>query len=183
MTVQKLPTPESGSKVYSDDSLPNFAVRVRNTGTKTFILTLGTERKRLTLGRYGVVTLAQAREKARKILAERELGIEPKTSPTFKEVLHEYLDRRAAEVRASTRQADSYHFKLCEGLERRRIDEIGPKDIQAVIDKAGGPSTKRSAYIRLSGLFSYAVRIGYLDRSPVKALEIPPDQDRGNSPS
>jgi len=63
MTVQKLPTPESGSKVYSDDSLLSFAVRVRNTGTKTFILTLGTKRKRLTLGRYGVVTLAQAREK------------------------------------------------------------------------------------------------------------------------
>ena len=41
MTLRKLLTPESGSKMYSDDSLPSLAVRVRNTGTRTFILTPG----------------------------------------------------------------------------------------------------------------------------------------------
>ena len=70
MTVRELPTPESGSKVRSDDSLPSLAVRVRNTGAKTFIPMVGTKRKHISLGRYGIVILTQAREKLRKILAK-----------------------------------------------------------------------------------------------------------------
>ena len=177
MTIQKLSPPDKGQKQYVDDTLTGFAMRVSAGGAKTFVLMVGPERKRITLGRYPLISLAEARRKAQSILRDRELGIEHKPSPTFAAVLDEYLDRREHEVRASTRQADSYLFKLCNRLERRKLDEIGPKDIAAVIDRAGGPSTKRSAYIRLSGLFSYAVRAGYLERSPVKALEIPPDQE------
>ena len=61
MTVRELPTPESGSKVRSDDSLPSLAVRVRNTGAN--------RTGEISLGRYGIVILTQAREKLRKILA------------------------------------------------------------------------------------------------------------------
>jgi hypothetical protein len=61
MTVQELPMPESGSKVRSDDSLPSLAVRVRNTGAN--------RTEEISLGRYGIVILTQAREKLRKILA------------------------------------------------------------------------------------------------------------------
>ncbi|HEV8678084.1 MAG TPA: Arm DNA-binding domain-containing protein, partial [Stellaceae bacterium] len=76
MTVQKLPVPEgAAAKLYADDSIPNFAVRVTQRGAKSFVLTVGKERQRITIGRYPIVTLAKAREKARHILAERELGI------------------------------------------------------------------------------------------------------------
>jgi hypothetical protein len=53
ITVRKLLASECGSKGYGDDSLPDFAVHVRNTSDRTFILTPGTEIKRITLGRYG----------------------------------------------------------------------------------------------------------------------------------
>ena len=113
MTVQKLPTPESGSKVYSDDSLPSFAVRVRNTGTKTFILTIG-NRTETTYPRpvRGRDLGAGAREGAQNP-RRAGAGHRAQDLPHLQDVLNEYLDRRAAEVRASTRQADSYHFKLC----------------------------------------------------------------------
>src|SRR3954449_2649513 len=73
--------------------------------SRPLIPSLGTEQKQITLGRHGIVTLAQAREKARKILAERKLGTEPRTSPTFKKVLYEYLDRRA--IRCTERLAEA----------------------------------------------------------------------------
>ena len=50
-----------------------FAVRVSQGGTKTFTLAYGSPRKRVTLGRFGIITLAQARDKARQLLAHRTL--------------------------------------------------------------------------------------------------------------
>ena len=176
MTVQKLPAPENGAKLYADDSLRNFALKVTQGGAKSFVLTVGRERQRITLGRYPVVSLAQAREKARRILAERELGIVHKPSPTLGTVKDEYLGRRDGEVRVATRQGDTYLFKHFNSLANRRLDDITPANIERIIDAIDAPSTRRSAYIRISGLFSYAVRKGYIDRSPVKALEPPADQ-------
>jgi len=91
-------------------------------------------------------------------------------------VKREYLNRRDTEIRAATRQGDTYAFKHCEGLMSRRLDEIEPDDIEAIINRIDAPSTRRTVFIRLSGLFSYAVRKAYIDRSPVTALDMPPDQ-------
>jgi integrase len=177
MTLQKLPIPERGQKLHSDDSLPGFAVRVSQGGTKTFLAIVGKERRFITIGRYGIVTLSQARERAKNILAEHQLGIVRKPVPTLGETLRDYLARREKEVRESTQQADGYLFKRVEPLKNRRLDEITPADIEQVIDAIRSPSTRRSIYIRLSGLFSYAVRRGQIERSPVKAVEIPSDQE------
>ncbi|HEX2150558.1 MAG TPA: hypothetical protein VHG31_01010 [Stellaceae bacterium] len=65
VTVQKLPAPHSGSKVYSVRSLPNFAVRVRNAGTKIFSTAPGFERAGL-LGSYGA--RAEKRQRAMALL-------------------------------------------------------------------------------------------------------------------
>src|SRR5206468_2026732 len=105
LTVAKLPAPDAGQKHYPDDILAGFGVRVSQGGTKTFVLVVGRDRQRITIGRYPIVSLAQAREKARNILAERQLGIEDhRSSPLFRDVQRDYLARRDGEVRASTRQ-------------------------------------------------------------------------------
>ena len=175
--VNSLPAPDSAAaKLYGDDSIPHFAVRVTKAGAKSFVLTLGRERQRITIGRYPIVTLAQAREKARKILAQRELGIVHSPSPTFRAVKTEYLGRRSGEVRRATLQGDRYLFKHFDRLLSSKLIDITPAAIERILDGIDAPSTRRSAYIRISGLFSYAVRKGHIDRSPVNALETPPDQ-------
>ena len=159
MTLQKLPIPEKEQKLHSDDSLSGFAVRVSQGGTKTFLAIVGKERRFVTIGRYGIVTLSQARERAKNILAEPQLGIVRKPVPTFGETLHEYLARREHEVRESTQQADGYLFKRVDRLKSRGLDEITPTDIEQVIDSIPSPSTKRSIYIRLSArLWPFSIR-------------------------
>lgn len=52
------------TKTVWDSAVPGFCLRVTPNGAKTFYLIQGKQRERTRLGRVGVVTLAQAREKA-----------------------------------------------------------------------------------------------------------------------
>lgn len=78
--------PSNGQKLYTDDTLPGFAVRVSQGGTKRFLAIVGNERSFLTIGQHPVIGLTTARDRTRTILAEHQLGIAHKMSPTFAEV-------------------------------------------------------------------------------------------------
>ena len=175
-TLRSLPMPRAGQKLYTDDTLPGFGLRV-SPKAKTFVLTVGTERQRITIGRYPIVSLAQAREKAKRILAERQLGIVHKPSPSFATVREEYLAFRDDRVRLATRQADDYLFKPFSALSQKKIADITPEVIEKIIDGLHAPSTRRHAFLRIKGLFNYAVKRGYLDRSPTDRLDCPADQE------
>src|SRR4051795_12269026 len=104
--IAALPIPDKGQKLYSDETLPGFGIRVSQGGSKTFVLTTGANRDRVTLGRYGIVSLAAARDKARTILAERTLGISKPTSPSLTAVIEEYVASRAEKIKGSTIRSD-----------------------------------------------------------------------------
>ena len=177
MTIQKLSAPDRGQKLYTDDILRGFGVRVSQGGSKTFVVVVGAERQRITIGRYPIVSLAQARDKARTILAERQLGIVHKPSPDFASACREYLAQRDDRVRAATRQADDYLFKRFVALAQKKMDDIEPQAIERIINALPAPSTRRHAFIRVQGLFKFAVKRGYLERSPMERLDCPPDME------
>ena len=56
-----------------DGALKHFGVRVSPGGTKSFVVLLGSGRRHA-IGRYPTISLAEARMKAKQILAERTLG-------------------------------------------------------------------------------------------------------------
>jgi hypothetical protein len=66
--------------------LPGFGIRISQGGTRSFFLFTGKKknRERKSIGRWGIITLAQARAEAKRILAERTLGHhKPKTMTFF----------------------------------------------------------------------------------------------------
>ena len=71
LSIRKLPAPTEGQVTYWDDALPNFGVRVSYKGTRAFVLMYyeGKHRKRRTIGRHPILSLAKAREAARATLA------------------------------------------------------------------------------------------------------------------
>ncbi len=71
LTIRSFPTPEKGSVIHLDSGFKGFGVRVSQGGAKAFVLTYGKARKRITVGRYPIITLAQAREIARKHLEQQ----------------------------------------------------------------------------------------------------------------
>jgi hypothetical protein len=73
--------PNAGRDVFVwDDELPAYGLRVKPSGAKSFVLQYRNRSgrsRRLTLGRYGVLTADQARERARDALAEVAKGGDP----------------------------------------------------------------------------------------------------------
>jgi hypothetical protein len=76
---------------YWDKSLPNFGIRVSPGGAMTWILLLGSDRQRISIGRYPTISLAQARVEAKRILAERTLGKRAPQTVSFQEALAIYV--------------------------------------------------------------------------------------------
>src|SRR4051812_20071141 len=82
--------PTCGRYVLWDSELPGFGLRISPASTKTFIVRYrphggrNAPRRFVTVGRYGVLTPDQARDRARDILAEVALGKDPATARDLK---------------------------------------------------------------------------------------------------
>lgn len=77
--VDKLPIPESGQAFYRDNLLKGFAVRVTANGVKSFIIEKRVKGKvkRITIARYGIKTVEEARNEALVKLGQIADGFDP----------------------------------------------------------------------------------------------------------
>ena len=114
--VTKLPGKKigkTGDVILFDDDLPGFGIRIRASGSKTWVFQykLGLRHRRISLGKYPALHPAQARKTAAKLHAEVRLGNDPaavkaekqvRATETFGAIAKNYLERRRGQVRAST---------------------------------------------------------------------------------
>ena len=106
-----------------DGSTKHFGVRVYAGGQKSFIVLLGSGR-RVVIGQYPTITLAQARHKARQILAEKTLGRFQPQTVTWNAALDEFLEYVEANNRARTHKEYSRALKLYFGFGTTRLVDI-----------------------------------------------------------
>lgn len=103
--VDKLQPPtDKTQQFYRDDLLKGFAVRITATGVKSFVVEklIHQKVKRITLGRYGELTVEQARKEAQKLLGKIATGIDPIAEKqevkikavTLNQVFNDYLHAR-----------------------------------------------------------------------------------------
>lgn len=89
---------------YRDSALPGFGLRITNTGAKAFIVEkrIDGKVKRITIGKYGVLTPEKARIKARDLLGDISVGADPIAEKraknakgvTLGQAFESYLDAR-----------------------------------------------------------------------------------------
>lgn len=130
-----------------DSALVGFGVRVMPSGVKQFFIQYkppagrAGERRRLTIGRYGTMTVDQARIEARRLLALVTQGRDPaaeraarRGAPTVGEVAPKFLELVHAKRKPTTASeyARQLNKHILPALSSKRIAEVTRPDVAAL---------------------------------------------------
>lgn len=168
---------------FRDDLMPGLVLRVSVSGTKTFCLhrRINGTMRRLTVGRYGVLTLAEARERVRKLLYEIEsgrfeerTGVEAENRQTLGEIIPEYVEKHAKTQNRDWRNKQSLLAKFTD-LHGKRLDQIKRADVVKALDAivVTAPVSANRALAHLKHLMNWSVDRGMLEASPITGMKLP----------
>jgi integrase len=173
LTIRKLPAPPTGQKAYYDDSIKGFGIRVSSKGTKTFTLLYGDPRKRMTIGRYPILTLSQARTEAKRILAKDQLGISEPVSMTFLAAYNQFKQQHMTTYAKTTFKAYARYYELhCTKLFHRPLHTLEIKDITSIIDKLK-PSEANHTFRAIRTFLNWCKKRGIITSAPTDVLSQP----------
>ena len=185
LSIPRLPIPDKGAKVYADDTLPGFGVRVTSTGVRAFVWTHSRTRTRETLGRVGIISLRDARQKCRELAAAKTLNQHKPKSLTFAEALDLFKDGhlKTKNRPATARETERLLRKALPRFGHAALSEITTSDIAAFLDRLTAERRNTFAAVRL--FFRFATARRYIQHSPLEGIPAPKagEKDRILSPA
>lgn len=170
-SIRALPVPPSGQKIYREGSVPGLCCRVSAGGSKTFVLVIGKEGRKITIGRYGTLTLAQARLEAKRLLAEFTLGKVRPQSIRFDQAVELFLkdkseNRRPATVADYKRRLKRLNFKS-------QLADITHAEATRKLDKFTAPSERSHILVAAKVFFTWCMKRRYIEHNPFYGLSKP----------
>jgi integrase len=180
--IDSLP-PATGKRYeVRDELLTGLLVRVSSTGGKVWYVScriLGNIR-RIKIGTYPVLSLADAREAARALLRDVQLGKfsekDPKSIvPTLGEIVPQFIELYAKPRNRSWKSSERVLTKFAE-LNDRPINEIRRGHVVSVLDKltaSGATIGVNRALAAVKKLFAWCVDRGTIEINPVAGLKAP----------
>ena len=171
-----------------DERVPGFGVRISPSGIKTFVLMyyVAGKKRRLTLGRYPILSLVDARRKALAALSLVAHGSDPQSERhaarghyQFTAVIEDFVrvhcarHNRESHARETERILRSRFVAEWQG---RDIRDIARADVLRVLDnavEAGTPSAANHALSAIRKLFNWCVERGIIESSPCVHISRP----------
>lgn len=158
--------PTGRDLVYWDDAIPGFGVRIKPTGSKSYLIQFrdkakGGKQTRMTIGQAHRVTATEARAEARRLLSKNELRQSPsdereahRNAVTLAEMTAEYfraasageiLTRRGAAKASSTLTVDrgraTHH--ILPSLGKKLIRDITKQDVDRMLKAVRSGATRK----------------------------------------
>ncbi|WP_246139545.1 tyrosine-type recombinase/integrase [Phaeobacter marinintestinus] len=178
--------PPATTKRYEvrDQKVNGLHVRVSTTGAKVFYTMVrpNGSRKRIKIGPYPVVSLADARRRAMEIARDVELGEFDKapeaseaSTSTLGETIPKFIELHAKPNTKDWKRTESVLRKF-DGLKDRPIDQIKRQDVSKVLDGIianGTPTRANRALSAIKKLMNWCVMRGDIETSPVALLRPP----------
>ena len=155
-------------QTFWDASLQGFGIRVTARGKKTWTLMMGRERRRITLGHYPKMSLAEARRKAH-TYADAPTVTFADAMQSFMRLHHEQNNRRTT-INEKRRTLSKFFLRP---WGHRKLDTITKGDILVIIDAIEKPSIAISAYVAIRTFFTWATRRDLLQINPAATLVRP----------
>jgi integrase len=179
------PTPAKRVE-YFDENVTGLALRVTESGAKSWTV-LYRHRgrlRRLTLGSVDVLTLAQARERARDELYAANKGADPATvkqsgrrAETIGDLATLYIDKWARPRKRSWKaDRNLLDRKVLPKWRHRAIVDIKRTDVRQLVEgvaEAGAPVVANRVAALLSKMFSFALDRDLIEVSPATRIPRP----------
>jgi hypothetical protein len=174
--------PKQGRYILWDTELKGFALRVAESGTKTYILRYrprGTgragPRRFMVLGRHGVLTPDEARAHAKTILGAVAAGQDPakersraNSAVTIAQLVDLFISEHAKPKRKARTAADYaavLHNHLVPRFGKRATDQLTPSDIsQLHLSLRDRPYQANRLVAVVASMYGFAIRQGIVQR-------------------
>ncbi len=170
-----------------------LCIRVMPTGKKTWVyryMIEGTAR-RMTLGTYPAMPLAEAREVHAKAMLEVERGIDPaaqkkeakaarKAAPTVTDLLEEFWDMELQHKKSGKDQKRLLSKDVLPAWGDRKAASITRRDAVLLVDtiRERAPITANRVQGAMVRMFNFAAERGILEHSPLTGMKKKPEQAR-----
>jgi integrase len=177
---------------YSDTETQGLRLRVWSSGFSwCFVYRVPGSRavRRVTLGTYPEMSLADARKAARELRTKVDKGNDPgaeiqerKKIPTFAELSAEYLEKHAIHKRTRDEDERIINRELLPRWGSTRADKITRRDVIALLDTIqgrGAPIMANRTLALVRKIFNWALSRDILDATPCLRLKAPaPEKNR-----
>lgn len=171
LSIRKLKHPESGRKIYFDDNLPGFGIRLSKR-SKSFVAYFGksTNRQFKTIGKYPDLSLSDARREAKILLATQ-----PKlnrSTTNYSDAVKSFLSDRETKNRPET--VRQYRTYLEAFHPKKKLADITRSDILKHLDTY---KNRNSAYshslVSLKVFYGWCIRNDLVEFSPIAGEQKP----------
>ena len=184
--IAAIKPPRTGQVDYWDTTLPGFILRASYGGKKVWCLSYRHEgrKRRLTLGAYPALSLADARQLVGDALRDVAHGRDPaaekkakREAGTFGELAEEYLERYAKPRKKSWRiDARAFERDLLPRFQHRKADSITRKEVVRLLDEIvarGAPIQANRVLEIMRKAYNWAINRGALEFNPCSGIERP----------
>lgn len=175
-----------GEDVFWDIALRGFGLRVKASGSKSYIVQYRDRRsgrsRRKTIGQYGpLMTLHQARDIAKGYLADAMRGRDPVSEErarrdtfTMRDLANEYMAKHAMpkkRARSAAMDRSLLDRLVLPAIGSRAVEEITYGDIQSFHNRlADRPYQANRVLALLSKMFELSIRWGWRGDNPVRGV-------------
>jgi integrase len=190
-TVDSIKPPSSGRVEYWDEETHGFGLRVSDSGRKTWVVLYRHHGRlrRLTLGTYPSLSLADARERAKDALRAAAKGKDPagekladRERDTFKELAEDYIELHAKVHKRSWREdRRALDRDLLPAFQHRKADDIRRRDVKKLLAeiKARGAQVLSNRTLEIMRkIYNWGIEEERVEHNPCLGIKPFPEQSR-----
>ena len=183
--IQRIRPPKAGQIDYFDRGYPGLALRVSYGGGKSFVYfyRAGGPLRRMTLGAFPAITLAEAREAWRTAREDAQAGRDPATvrkreagATDFQGVFEEWLRRDQSKNKGRAAVERLIRKDVLPTWGHRQVSDISRRDVRDVVDAVadrGSPITARRLHAHIHRLFAWALERDIVENNPAANMSKP----------
>ncbi len=185
--LKKLQATENRQVDYFDTKQPGLCLRIGKSGVKSFSVLYrvkgSRKKRRITIGKFPALSLADARKKAREVIIEAERGKDPGSkkqellkAPTFKQLCDVYLEKHAIHKRSFKEDKRKIEHDLIPAWGNAKAHKLRRRDVIALLDKIvdrGSPISANRTLALVRKIYNFGIERDLVEFNPCTRIKAP----------